>query len=78
MWFLYAKAEYYADKSNIIIEDKEKDRIMKSKGKDTFDYLNKNFPQFLNYTTDRQKALIDMCYNLGRVRFSKYQKSNFK
>lgn len=56
-----------------MIAPEENMRIMKEKYKSAFEYLNKNFPEFLKYNNDRQKALSDMCYNLGISKFSKYK-----
>ena len=64
---------YYEDKSNIRIAPQENERIMKNKYVDGYNHVTSIYNDFADYNASRQKALMDMIYNLGQPKFDVYQ-----
>ena len=66
------KHTYYEDKSDIRIAPEENERIMKNKYVDGYNTVTDLYPDYDRYSEDRQKALMNMVYNLGNAGFTKY------
>ena len=66
------RASYYADKSNIGISEAEHERQLQLKYGDAYENVKKKYPNFDNFTSGQQDALLDMNYNMGTPAFNEY------